>query len=132
MDIQFDLSKAMASFRDFSAEAHVEIEKAILESALKVERDAKLKFRGRDDESIPGMPPRNDTGTLRTSITHILRSSDSGIEAEVGTNIEYAKKVEFGEAGKTYPHPYLLPALEENRDFINKRVKDAIEEAMNA
>jgi phage gpG-like protein len=65
----------------------------MLNRAIRVESRAKLLASGR-----PG--PRVNTGRLRASITHRILSSPQGAFAEVGTNVEYARFVEFG----TQPH----------------------------
>ena len=62
-----------------------------------------------------------DTGRLRQSIGHICfeRPATGDIEAEVGTNVEYA---EFVELGTRYQHaqPYLKPALAEHAAEYSK------------
>ena len=54
-----------------------------------------------------------DDGTLRSSIT----STVHGDIGYVGTNVEYAKHVEFGTINQQ-AQPYLFPALEINREQI--------------
>lgn len=71
----------------------------LLRLALKVERRAKR------------LCPV-DTGRLRASITHVLVRSGHGIEARVGTNVDYAVHVEFG-TSRAPAQPFLRPALVE-------------------
>jgi phage gpG-like protein len=60
-----------------------------------------------------------DTGTLRRSIHVEMINSSSAI---VGTNLPYARRLEYGfmgkdKLGRTYhqpPHPYFRPPLENN------------------
>lgn len=49
-----------------------------------------------------------DTGRLRASITHALIKKRKRVEVLVGTDVEYAKYVEFGNQGR---YAYLRPAL---------------------
>lgn len=102
------------------------IQRALTKSALLVEADAKL--------NCPV-----DTGILRSSITHQVYAD----AAEIGTNMSYGPYVEFGtglfaaagDGRKTpwsyqdangkwhttigqHPQPFLLPALNDNREKI--------------
>lgn len=60
-----------------------------------------------------------DTGRLRSSITSELGKDGDGLLAVVGTNVEYAARIEFGfhgtdSLGREYDQeaqPFLLPAL---------------------
>ena len=56
-----------------------------------------------------------DTGRLKTSIrvqreTSATLPTNKGVVYEIGTNVEYASKVEFG-TGKQRAKPYLRPAF---------------------
>lgn len=51
-----------------------------------------------------------DTGRLRSSITHELDTDARGLVAFVGTNVEYARFVEFGTRFMA-AQPYLRPSL---------------------
>lgn len=62
-----------------------------------------------------------DTGQLRSSIS----SQASGFNCVVGTNVEYGIYQEFG-TYKMPPHPFLIPALEENENEIVNRIRDNI------
>ena len=64
-----------------------------------------------------------DTGLLRASIRHELNASK--LEGIVGTNLEYAAPQEFGTVNMR-AHPYLYPALKENKDKINKDITEAV------
>ena len=112
--------------------ANLDISKALNKACLVVENEAKR------------LCPV-DTGDLRNSITHEV---DDGVGI-VGTNKEYAPYVEYGtglfaEGGGRQdvpwnyqddkgvwhstsgqkPQPYLRPALEENREKINRLFKE--------
>ena len=124
----------LEKLRDF------DVTKPLTEAGLLVEREARLRCPV-------------DTGALRSSIT----SEVNGNTATIGTNLEYAPYVEFGtglfavngdgrqdvpwvyrdELGNyhatsgMHPQPYLLPALDDNRDAIKNIFDKAIKEAMN-
>lgn len=72
-----------------------------------------------------------DTGNLKGSITRTVRPNK--LEAEVGTNVEYAPYVEFGlRNNPNYPkQPYLRPALNNNKrkiqDIFSKEGEKAID-----
>ncbi len=89
------------------------VEQALLNSALMVERDAKIK--------VPV-----DTGRLRNSLTHATEGFGSQEPAvRVGTNVHYAKFVEFG-TSKQSAQPYLYPALIENKSKILNELAKAM------
>ena len=64
--------------------------------------------------SAPGQPPAVDTGRLRGSITHDLQTEGQRVTARVGTNVEYAKELEFGTSTKA-ARPFLRPILAERK-----------------
>lgn len=104
-----------------------------------VEREAKMKA------------PK-DTGALRRSITHKVEVDGNEIKGIVFTPLEYAPYVEYGtglfaeagngrkdvpwfyedEKGKghwtkgQHPHPYMRPALNENREKVAKIIKEGL------
>lgn len=134
IDIQKEINDAVQDFRRYNAKVFTNLEKVINTAALQVERDAKKLFKGRNDDSVPGEPPRVDTGRLRASITHRLTSKvGKASYAEVGTNVEYGPYLEFGTSrSKGKKHPFMTPALEMNRAKIEKAIADAIKGAGNA
>ena len=114
--------------------ADIDLKQPLTEACLIVENEAK--------ERCPV-----DIGTLRSSITHEVEDN----QGFVGTNLEYAPYVEFGTglfASKgdgrqkpwTYqdakgnwhttvgqhPQPFLQPALDNNRDEVNKIINNGI------
>ena len=65
--------------------------------AIRVQNQMKQNASGR-----PG--PNIDTGRLKGSITWEIREDPDGLEARVGTNVEYALPLETGlRNGTTYP-----------------------------
>ena len=114
------------------------LKKAMQKCCAIVERSAK--------EKAP-----KDTGELRRSITSRVDGAGLGIEGVVYTPLEYAPCVEFGtglfaeNGGRTdvpwsyqddkgewhstsgmHPHPYMRPALYENRDKIIQTLKEGV------
>lgn len=88
------------------------IEQALINSALIVERDAKI--------NAPV-----DTGRLRSSLSHATENLNSNNpSAIVFTNVEYAKTVELG-SSKQSAQPYLFPALNSNKNKILKELAKA-------
>lgn len=92
-----------------------------------------------------------DTGALRRSITSKVENTGSEMKGVVFTPLEYAPYVEYGtglfaekggrkdvpwyykdEEGKwhrssgQHPHPYMRPALNENREEILRLIKEGI------
>ncbi|WP_419958965.1 HK97-gp10 family putative phage morphogenesis protein [Psychrobacillus sp. BM2] len=66
-----------------------------------------------------------DTGLLRSSIHHIVDLQKKKVE--VGTNVSYAEIIEVGSSTRT-PQPYLVPAVEENIQNINRLAKSTFEQ----
>lgn len=113
-----------------------DLKEALNESCLLVENTAK--------ENCPVA-----SGQLRNSIT----SNVSGEKGEVGTNVEYAPYVEYGTGvfnhGRTTPwryqdasgewhtttgqkpQPFLVPALDSNRDKILNIFKEKVKEGLS-
>lgn len=99
------------------------LETALAAGAKIVENDAKRRAPYR-------------TGTLRRSITTEVTSQGRHAEAVVGSDVEYARRIELGFSGKDSlgrnysqaAQPYLRPALDENQDAAIKEANDALRE----
>lgn len=133
MSVEFDgFDKIIERFNNLADEA--EIEKALGKACALVERSAK--------EKAP-----KDNGELRRSITSKVENN----EGIVFTPLKYAPYVEFGtglfaegggrkdvpwhyqdDKGEWHstsgmkPHPYMRPALEENREEILSILKESL------
>lgn len=79
------------------------------------------------------------TGNLKRSLHwEVKDSSRSHAIASVGTNVEYARREEFGfvgedSLGRAYSfrgHPYLRPALRNNRTLVRRVIADVIRDAL--
>lgn len=100
----------------FEAEIKKELSKPGTGRARKV-KGIKGGRGGSNRASAPGEPPAVDFGRLRSSITHEIEKEFLSFVAKVGTNVEYAKILEFGghagRGGVTFiaARPYMLPTL---------------------
>jgi len=95
--VRMDTKDAINKIRGLGDRVNREARKAIAIAGIDTERMAK-KF-------VPV-----DTGRLRSSI-RVLRFTPDGLGLEVGTEVEYASKIEFG-IGNLRAQPYLFPAFE--------------------
>jgi HK97 gp10 family phage protein len=82
-------------------------------TALKVESDAKWRCPV-------------DTGRLEASITTEMNMGPRGLQAEVGTNVDYASAVEFGTSTQV-AQPYLIPAFNKNTAKFKDELREIIE-----
>lgn len=119
--IQFDASKFDKIVRDVkNARSNIQqgMTEAMLSSLFEVHAKAVL----------PGYVPYK-TGTLRRSITFILRSSPGRLEGAVGSNLVYAAIQEFGgDAGRNKSvhitgKRYLTRAIEETKQTRVERFR---------
>lgn len=76
-------------------------QRALLKSALLVERQVKLHLTG-------GNPLHVRSGRLRSSITHRLERIGGDLAARVGTKLIYARIHEFGGIIRAKNHPFLV------------------------
>ena len=139
MSVKFEgLDKLLNSLEEL-ADAD-RFEKALKRACALVERDAKIKA------------PK-DTGELRRSITSKVERNGEDIQGVVYTPLEYAPYVEYGtglfatgEGGGRknvpwhyqddegewhttsgqHPHPFMRPALDENREEILRILKEGL------
>lgn len=99
--------------------------------------------------------PKGETGELARSITHKVDKYYGGIDGTVFTPLEYAPYVEFGtglfaeEQGRQdvpwrykddkgewhttygmYPHPYMRPALLNNKEKIMKIIEEGLDDRL--
>lgn len=73
------------------------------------------------DPSLPGEPPKKITGQLQNSITTQVVVEGNTVHGLVGSTLEKAAPLEFGNKdGTLKPRPYLRPTIMENRDKINQ------------
>lgn len=108
MDITIDIDEIVGFFDDIVNDVDKIVTDEIGKTAYKIERDAK--------RACPV-----DTGRLRGSISTNL----GNLEAEIGTNVEYAPFVEFGTRYQS-AQPYMIPAFERNIDGLDNRIAEEI------
>ena len=118
MDMRFDFSEvtAMASrYEGAEPIVRAEIRTGLERSVTQVEEDAK--------RVVPVL-----THNLQRSITHEVVASGRDQIARVGTNVIYAKVVEYGHPRwpNRKPKPYLKPAFEKNRQAISREMGVAV------
>ena len=108
------VKELQSKFKNIGDELQKALSEAVSAGAVVVERDAKIR--------VPVV-----TGNLRNSIKEFKKIESSGnVESQVGSDMKYAARVEFGfsdtdSRGRTYHQaskPYLRPALDENRTQI--------------
>jgi HK97 gp10 family phage protein len=120
-----------------------EVTKALFVSAQQVEKEAKLSIASGQKSgrvyqrgsvthraSAPGEAPASDTGRLINSIASYLNSS-KGLESFVVAGrgiVKYAAMLEFG-TSKMAARPFLFPALEKSKAFIQERLNKAVRDA---
>jgi hypothetical protein len=81
-------------------------EKAIKEAVIMIEADAKL------------LAPV-DTGTLKRSITHEVKSDVKKTTGSVGTNVEYAYWADRDQ-------PYLSASVDKNQEAIKRKMEEVL------
>lgn len=89
-------------FQTVIADITARRERAVEEVCIIVEADAKL------------LSPVQ-TGTLKRSITHAVKSDRESTQGSVGTTVEYAY---YAERKK----PYLEPAVDQNKENIKRKI----------
>lgn len=72
--------------------------------------------------SLPGEPPNNDTGVLKSNIEAIQTAP---LRAEVSSNAPYAAALEFG-TSRMAARPYMGPAVRNKRKEITAKIVEAV------
>ena len=78
--------------------------------------------------SAPGEYPMSDTGRLANNVVANLPTSGN-ISAEVGTNVQYGRYLEFG-TSRMAARPWLLPSFNKAKVGVEAKLKRAIERAL--
>lgn len=82
------------------------------------------------EPSAPGEPPKVLEGRLRASITHAVFAQGNEIVGRVGTNVEYARRLELGfvgtdAAGRSInqaPRPFLRAGLRNKLQQVKREI----------
>ncbi|MBP3958341.1 HK97 gp10 family phage protein [Gemmata sp. G18] len=121
----------------------MEVKKALLASAQRVEKEAKESIaRGPKSgrlyqrrsvthrASAPGEAPATDTGRLINSINSYLDSTALSSFVVAGRGIvTYARHLEYGTANMA-ERPFMAPALERSKPFIRERMAKAVNDGI--
>lgn len=147
MDIKIELSgldsleSRTVKVREMIAQ---ELRKGMQASVLKIEAEAKRSiatgkktgaiYKRRTvthQASAAGEAPANDTGRLLNSIRGALEPYVSGaLSAKVTVGASYGKLLEFG-TRHMQPRPFLLPAAESSKKWIQDRLSRAVQTGIN-
>jgi HK97 gp10 family phage protein len=117
-----EIAEWMESYGD---DSNRKLRAALFTSGILVKNEAVISFRSSNDESISGLPPRNQTGVLSKSITTDQDEEEDGPVQYVGTPEEYSVYQEFG-TSRIYPHPFLGPALDRQAPTIEGLLENAL------
>lgn len=99
---------------------------AQIEPALRAAMQREVKIAAVNIERGAKQRAPVDTGRLRNSIAHEIH--EGGLNAEIGSNVDYAPFVEFG-TRRMRAQPYLFPAFEEERPKYMDRLRRALSKA---
>jgi HK97 gp10 family phage protein len=78
--------------------------------------------------SLPGQPPNEDTGVLRT---HIETTQVAPLRVEVSSNAPYAVALEVG-TSKMAARPYMAPALRNKKKAVSALIQRAVNAAVKS
>lgn len=70
------------------------------------------------------------SGNLSRSIHTEITGTNTYVQADIGTDVEYAPYVEFGTIHQS-AQPYLRPAFDEQKDNAIKEIGDALKAQLN-
>lgn len=143
MDIKVTVDTSFNRSPEFQALLKKEVEIALYASAKQVEKEAKQsilngKKTGRiykrrtvtHQASAPGEAPASDTGRLVNSInSYLVRAAMEAIVVAGRGVVKYATMLEFG-TRKMAARPFMHPALEKSRAWIQARIADATNRAI--
>jgi HK97 gp10 family phage protein len=77
---------------------------------------------------LPGQPPNEDTGVLRT---HIETTQVAPLRVEVSSNAPYAVALEVG-TSKMAARPYMAPALRNKKKAVSALIQRAVNAAVKS
>lgn len=75
--------------------------------------------------SLPGEPPNEDTGVLRTNIE---TTQPAPLRVEISSNAPYAAALEFG-TSRMAERPYMRPATRAKKKEVIDLVRQAVDQA---
>lgn len=137
------IEDTVRSLRRLGEEGERAASREIEATALDVQGDAKKLLTsqgavdtGRLRNSVTVAPTDSELARLSAQATGGEPGSDGGTDAPtmvvpgmmsayIGTNVEYAREIEFGRGGRG-ARPYLTPALEGRRAQFRRRLETAL------
>ena len=124
---------------------------AVVAGALEISNDAKVRVKkvtgtlersihvgGHVSESSPGFTPHDEAGDYSDIGGEKIESNNASVL--IGTNLKYAKRIEFGfmgadKLGRVYhqaAQPYLRPAYDTKKDKAYKVMGEALKKQIEA
>lgn len=100
-----------------------------IEGQTDIRRSINVSNAGGDQPSAPGEPPRKVTQTLSKSIATVTARNGAGIKTEIGSNVPYARHLEFG-TSKMEARPFLRPALQRLKTQVLDILKIEVERSI--
>lgn len=137
------LERLKKKYANLNLQIEKEVQATLFVSAKQIEGDAKKSIlRGQKTgrlyqrrsvshrASAPGEAPANDTGRLANSINAQVGRQANEAEVRAGGGIvRYARMLEFGTI-RMAARPFMFPAVEKNKKWIQARMKKAIMDAI--
>jgi HK97 gp10 family phage protein len=109
-----------ANWNRYERELRAKMRRRMTAAAIVVRDSVKASMMVRyPPASSPGSPPHIRTDRLRSTIAYEVTEGPRGIEARVGTNVEYALALELG-TSRMAARPFLRPALARERARIER------------
>lgn len=139
-----DFSSTIKKLEKITEEAKKELGAALFVSGLKIEENAKLDIAqgtksGRvyqrrtvtHKASAPGEAPANDTERLLNSFKTSAVGNVLAVDVVAGKGtVDYAVHLEYG-TDKMGARPFMKPALEKSRKFIENRMEKAVQKVID-
>ena len=134
MSFDSEAKRLARDLQKLQRQVHKDAYDFCLVSVAEIERTAKTLMRDTPiDESKtyarghhpsqPGEAPAPDTGTLMRSVTHSVEATFDGAEGNVGSNLEYAKYLEYG-TSKMRARPFLSQAITRCQTFMQYKFRE--------
>jgi hypothetical protein len=117
---------ASAGLQDLIQRTAVRVQATAVRSIQRGPKSGRRYRRGSKwhQASAPGQAPATDTGALASSVARV----DGTMESAVGTGLNYGRDLEFG-TSKMAARPWLLPALESQRQYFAAGINKLLEKA---
>jgi HK97 gp10 family phage protein len=138
-----DFTSTLKKLDKITDETKVAIGGALFLGGAKIEENAKISIQREPKTGViyqrgnvahrasaAGEAPANDTGALVRSFNLSASSDKMVVSVKSGTGVvDYAKHLEYG-TDKMEARPFMKPALEKSRKYINERMEKAIKKVV--